>query len=182
MNSEHSKLQFIIFREDVLDCIYSIVKSIEDDKIQTHINLNNLTTGVNTIAVPQIITEGMINNGISGGSGTSGTSGADGSFFGSSGTSGTSGTFAFTGTTDNGLLTLNGSLPNVTVESNLNFNGSILTITGDVEASKYYITALNTAPANATDTGKAGEIRIDASHIYICTATNTWKRVAISTW
>jgi hypothetical protein len=79
-------------------------------------------------------------------------------------------------------LTLNGSLPNVTVESNLNFNGSILTITGDVEASKYYVTSLNTAPSSASDTGKAGEIRIDASHIYICTATNTWKRVAISTW
>ena len=121
-------------------------------------------------------------SGLTGGSGTSGTSGADGSFFGSSGTSGTSGTFTFTGTNDNGLLTLNATVPNVSVESNLNFNGSLLLVTGDVEAAKYYVTALNTAPANASDTGKAGEIRIDASHIYICTATNTWKRVAISTW
>jgi hypothetical protein len=38
------------------------------------------------------------------------------------------------------------------------------------------------APASASATGTLGEIRMDASYIYICTATNTWKRVAIATW
>jgi len=37
-------------------------------------------------------------------------------------------------------------------------------------------------PASATATGTAGEICWDANYIYVCTATNTWKRVAISTW
>ena len=37
-------------------------------------------------------------------------------------------------------------------------------------------------PASATATGVAGEIAWDANYIYVCTATNTWKRVAISTW
>ena len=37
-------------------------------------------------------------------------------------------------------------------------------------------------PASATATGTAGEIAWDANYIYICTATNTWKRVAIGTW
>jgi hypothetical protein len=37
-------------------------------------------------------------------------------------------------------------------------------------------------PASATDTGVAGEICWDANYIYVCTATNTWKRTAISTW
>ena len=37
-------------------------------------------------------------------------------------------------------------------------------------------------PASASDTGNAGDICWDASYIYICTATNTWKRAAISTW
>jgi hypothetical protein len=37
-------------------------------------------------------------------------------------------------------------------------------------------------PASATAAGNAGDICWDASYIYICTATNTWKRVAISTW
>ena len=39
-----------------------------------------------------------------------------------------------------------------------------------------------TTPATAGDTGTAGDIRYDANYIYICTATNTWKRVAIATW
>jgi len=37
-------------------------------------------------------------------------------------------------------------------------------------------------PSSATDTGTAGTICYDANFIYICTAANTWKRVAISTW
>jgi hypothetical protein len=37
-------------------------------------------------------------------------------------------------------------------------------------------------PASAADTGVAGQIAWDANFIYICTATNTWKRVAIATW
>jgi len=37
-------------------------------------------------------------------------------------------------------------------------------------------------PANATDTGTAGDICWDSDFIYVCTATNTWKKVAIATW
>jgi hypothetical protein len=37
-------------------------------------------------------------------------------------------------------------------------------------------------PASAAATGVAGTITWDASYIYICTATNTWKRAAIATW
>jgi hypothetical protein len=37
-------------------------------------------------------------------------------------------------------------------------------------------------PASASDTGTTGEICWDANYVYVCTATNTWKRTAISTW
>jgi len=37
-------------------------------------------------------------------------------------------------------------------------------------------------PSSASDTGVAGTITWDASYLYVCTATNTWKRVAIATW
>ena len=37
-------------------------------------------------------------------------------------------------------------------------------------------------PASAAATGTAGTMRWDADYIYVCTATNTWKRVAIATW
>ena len=44
-------------------------------------------------------------------------------------------------------------------------------------------TALGTVPngtKTATATGTAGQISYDASYIYICTATNTWKRAALT--
>lgn len=37
-------------------------------------------------------------------------------------------------------------------------------------------------PASASAAGTTGQIAWDANYIYICVATNTWKRVAISTW
>lgn len=37
-------------------------------------------------------------------------------------------------------------------------------------------------PASAAATGNAGEFTWDTSYIYVCTATDTWKRAAISTW
>lgn len=37
-------------------------------------------------------------------------------------------------------------------------------------------------PASAAASGTAGTIAWDSSYIYVCTAANTWKRVAIATW
>jgi len=37
-------------------------------------------------------------------------------------------------------------------------------------------------PASATATGTKGDICWDASYLYICTATNTWRRIAHATW
>ena len=37
-------------------------------------------------------------------------------------------------------------------------------------------------PASATATGTKGQIEVDADYIYVCVATNTWKRVGLSTW
>lgn len=42
--------------------------------------------------------------------------------------------------------------------------------------------ALASVPASATATGTIGQISFDASYLYVCVATNVWKRVAISTW
>jgi len=42
--------------------------------------------------------------------------------------------------------------------------------------------ATSAAPATATSTGTAGEIRYDSGYVYICVATNTWKRAALATW
>lgn len=37
-------------------------------------------------------------------------------------------------------------------------------------------------PASASAAGTANTITYDSGFIYVCVATNTWKRVAIATW
>lgn len=45
-----------------------------------------------------------------------------------------------------------------------------------------YTTFINSTPASAGAACTAGSLVYDGSFIYVCTATNTWKRVAIATW
>jgi hypothetical protein len=44
------------------------------------------------------------------------------------------------------------------------------------------IIAESTTPASASAAGVTGTVAWDASYIYTCVATNTWKRVAIASW
>jgi hypothetical protein len=85
-----------------------------------------------------------------------------------------SGDTRFLSTTDS-TLTTNGAVRidgGVGIAKNLNVGGTIKGL-GAVESG---------TPASATATGTAGQVRWDTDYIYVCTATNTWKRVAISTW
>ncbi len=60
------------------------------------------------------------------------------------------------------------------------------TLTGsfsvDVSGVTGEITLEGSAPASATSSGTAGDIRYDANYLYVCVATNTWKRSALTTW
>ena len=58
----------------------------------------------------------------------------------------------------------------------LKFNAT----TGVPEAAEAL--ASSGTPASATATGITGTINWDSSYIYICIATNTWKRTSISSW
>ena len=62
--------------------------------------------------------------------------------------------------------------------------GTVFSVNKDgvTTSTQYKISSLNTAPSSATDTGTLGEVRITATYIYVCTATNTWVRTALSTW
>jgi len=69
------------------------------------------------------------------------------------------------------------------------YNGSIwkstytadVNVAGDVSVGGDLITTTKT-PASASATGTAGTIAYDADYIYVCRATDTWKRIAIATW
>ena len=45
-----------------------------------------------------------------------------------------------------------------------------------------FVVAANSAPAANNSTGVAGTIAWDSDYIYVCVATDTWKRANLSTW
>jgi len=56
-------------------------------------------------------------------------------------------------------------------------SAGVLTVAND----SFIVTTAKT-PASAADTCTTGQHAWDASYLYACTATNTWKRAAITTW
>jgi len=53
---------------------------------------------------------------------------------------------------------------------------------GRVKLNANSFEILSNPPATAASTGNAGQFTWDSDYIYICVATNTWKRVAIATF
>jgi hypothetical protein len=96
------------------------------------------------------------------------------------------------GTLDLSLLTL--SLPptvritGTTDASDASGNTGAVGIAGGLSVAKRlyvgteFILATNSAPVSSTSSGVAGMIRRDNNFIYVCIATNTWKRVLITSW
>ena len=58
--------------------------------------------------------------------------------------------------------------------------GSALAVSGAASAASLVLTP--TTPASSSAACTAGQINVDASYLYVCTATNTWKRAALSGW
>jgi hypothetical protein len=84
-----------------------------------------------------------------------------------------------------GIVFLTGGTPTetmrITAAGNVGIGTSSPTNALDVNSDSIRVRTSQT-PATASATGNQGEIAWDADYIYICVATNTWKRVAISTW
>tara|TARA_R110000751_G_scaffold307422_1_gene428624 strand:- start:47 stop:748 length:702 start_codon:yes stop_codon:yes gene_type:complete len=78
---------------------------------------------------------------------------------------------------NNGTLRLranNGSTTTNTLE--IDTSGNVKVLAGNL------VISTTSTPASATASGTTGTIAWDSSYVYVCTATNTWKRTAISTW
>lgn len=69
-----------------------------------------------------------------------------------------------------GSLTINGN-----VTSTSSFIGNSATINGSLVVA-------SSAPLSANASGATGQIAWDSGHVYVCVATNTWKRANLSTW
>ncbi len=68
-----------------------------------------------------------------------------------------------------------------TANGNFGINTDSPTEKLDVNSDSIRLRTAKT-PASATATGTQGQIAWDANYMYVCTATNTWKRVALATW
>jgi hypothetical protein len=61
------------------------------------------------------------------------------------------------------------------------WDGTLLYLTNSV-GIRTIVAAFGPVPASATATGISGQFAYDGSYIYVCTATNTWRRTAIAVW
>jgi len=71
------------------------------------------------------------------------------------------------GTTPTNKLTISSALANFQVP---------------VLATQFKLSALNTAPASASDTGTTGDIRFTSDSLYLCISTNTWVKATLATF
>lgn len=64
----------------------------------------------------------------------------------------------------------------------------VKTFTADMDAENVEVEAsiaavfVEKTPASADATGSKGEFTYDGDYLYVCSATDTWLRVAIATW
>jgi hypothetical protein len=66
--------------------------------------------------------------------------------------------------------------------SNTTVLGNSSTVTTGLWGDIRLVKGMATAPASATATGTVGDIRITSTAIYVCTATNTWKKSDLLTF
>lgn len=62
---------------------------------------------------------------------------------------------------------------------------SVVTWNGRIIADHIDVTSMSldtTVPASSESPGTVGQTACDGTYIYKCTALNTWKRTALSTW
>jgi hypothetical protein len=74
-----------------------------------------------------------------------------------------------------------GTIDGVTIGSGT-INNVVIGGTTPAAGSFSTLKLATSTPASASATGVAGTIAWDAGFIYVCTATNTWERVAIASW
>jgi hypothetical protein len=86
---------------------------------------------------------------------------------------------AVTGRVDLDALTVGGAAI-VASSTGAALTPASVTTSGTVSAGKI-VTASN-APAAADSVGVAGTIAWDATHIYVCVATDTWVRADLAAW
>ena len=73
--------------------------------------------------------------------------------------------------------------PTVFINKKLSMGtGANIESANDIIAGQFKVPNLNSAPASASASGAQGDIVFASDAIYVCVATNTWKKAALSTF
>lgn len=76
-----------------------------------------------------------------------------------------------------------GSSASMTINSSGNVGIGTTSPSGKLDVNDDHVRIRTSkTPASASATGNEGDIAWDSDYIYVCIATDTWKRTAISTW
>lgn len=76
-------------------------------------------------------------------------------------------------------LSRDGTSPN-TMSADLDMNSNDILNLGTLSISGDSLTVATSQSPTSSGTGTQGEIAWDSDYLYVCTATNTWKRVALT--
>jgi len=82
----------------------------------------------------------------------------------------------------NGTPVMELSNDGIQVTGEITFSGNLIAGSAILVDSSGNVLLNGNAPASSSASGIAGRIQWDANYIYICTATATWKRAALSTF
>lgn len=85
------------------------------------------------------------------------------------------------GTVDSSTLAGSG-LTSENNKLNVKIDNSTIKFSGDttiyVESEEFW----HTVPTTSGSTGAAGDFAYNSTYLYVCVATNTWKRIAYDSW
>ena len=145
-------------------------------------NVNGNLTGDVTGAVTGNVTGNITSTGLSSFSSIDVNGGAiDGTPIG--GTSAAAGTFTTinaTSTVTAATVDINGgAIDGTNIGATTPGTGAFSALQANAD---HIIITTSQTPASASAAGTQGEVAWDSDYIYVCIATNTWKRVALSTW
>lgn len=84
--------------------------------------------------------------------------------------------------TSGDAYSFNSGLTEVAGVVNVKIDNDTLKFSGDttiyVNTSEFW----QTVPLTSGSTGTAGDFAYNSDYLYVCVATNTWKRIAYDTW
>ena len=81
-----------------------------------------------------------------------------------------------------GQVTVGPASPSISATLILAQNSTGINVTKPTQSYSTLTVTAETTPSSSSSSGMVGEMASDSNYVYICTGTNTWKRIALSSY